>query len=121
MAVGACDVTHDVDITHDEGVHAKYDVVWPKSSLGTERRPPAPRIESLDGQRIAFLWDFVFRGDELFPVLERELTARHPGVEIVGYDEFGNIHGADEAKVIAALPDELAERRIAAVIAGNGC
>ena len=71
--------------------------------------------------RVAFLWDHVFRGDELFPVLERELVARHPDIEIVGYAEFGNFHGSDEAKVIAALPNELESRRVQAVISGNGC
>ncbi len=42
------------------------------------------------------MWDYLFRGDEIFPVLETELVERFPDVEIVGYDVFGNTHGADE-------------------------
>ena len=59
-------------------------------------RRRADRLPSLDGARIAFLWDYLFRGDELFPVLEAELRERFPGVDIVGYDVFGNLHGSDE-------------------------
>lgn len=100
---------------------AHYDVVWPSAPLGVQTRRLADRLDALDGKRIGFVWDYLFRGEEIFPVLERELTRRCPGVEIVGYDAFGNSHGADEAEVIAALPDVLRERRVDAVVSGNGC
>ena len=73
-----------------------YHAVWPRSSSGVQARRRADRLPSLDGARIAFLWDYLFRGDELFPVLEAELRERFPGVDIVGYDVFGNLHGSDE-------------------------
>ena len=72
------------------------DVVWPRSARGVQARRPAPRLDTLDGARIAFLWDYLFRGDELFPVLERALRERFPSCDIVGYDVFGNLHGVDE-------------------------
>ena len=65
-----------------------YAVVWPRSPRGVQQRRRADRLDTLAGKRIAFLWDYLFRGDELFPVLARELTARFERVEIVGYEEF---------------------------------
>lgn len=100
---------------------ARYDVVWPRSLRPGGSRPVSPRLGSLDGARIAFLWDFMFRGEELFPVLERELRARHRSVSFVGYDVFGNIHGPDEAAVVAGLAAELRRHRVDAVVCGNGC
>lgn len=97
----------------------QYDVVWPRSPLATARRPLAPRVEGgLAGKRVGFLWDFMFRGEELFPVLERELVAR--GAEIVGYDAFGNIHGPDEAQLVGEIPSVIAARGIDAVVSGVG-
>lgn len=98
-----------------------YDALWPGSPPGIERRELAPRLDTLSGKRIGFLWDYVFRGDELFPVLERELTSRFDGVECIGYSEFGNTHGPDEATVIDRLPDSLRSRGVDAVVSGMGC
>ena len=98
-----------------------YDVVWPRSPRGVQRRRRADRLDSLDGKRVAFLWDHVFRGDELFPVLGSELTERFDGIEIVGYEEFGNLHGADELERVGRLPDDLRTRGVDAVVSGMGC
>jgi hypothetical protein len=98
-----------------------YAVVWPKSPSGVQKAQRAPRLASLEGARIAFVWDYLFRGDELFPILERELTSQFPDIEVVGYDEFGNSHGGDEADFIAGLPTALATRHIDAVVSGMGC
>ena len=98
-----------------------YDVVWPRSPRGVQQRRKADRLATLDGARVAFLWDYLFRGDELFPVLERELTTRFPGIDIVGYEEFGNLHGADEKERVGRLGDELRRRHVDAVVSGMGC
>jgi hypothetical protein len=95
--------------------------VWPLSKSGTETRALAPRLKSLDHARVGFLWDYVFRGDELFPVLAAELRRRFPKIEIVQYDTFGNTHGADEVEVIRALPARLRENGITAVVSAMGC
>lgn len=81
----------------------------------------ADRLDSLDGAKVAFLWDYLFRGDELFPVLAEQLTQRFPNVEIVNYDEFGNLHGADEKERVGRLPDDLRSRGVDAVVSGMGC
>jgi len=98
-----------------------FDVVWPKSPRGVQSRPLAARIETLNGKRVAFLWDYLFRGDEIFPELEAELIERFPEVEIVDYDVFGNTHGGDEKEMVAGLPNGLSLRQIDAVVSAMGC
>lgn len=100
---------------------ATYDVVWPRSPRGVQKQRRADRLDSLDGKRIAFLWDYVFRGDELFPVLADELMKRFGDVEIVSFEEFGNLHGADEKERVGRLPDDLRDRGVDAVVSGMGC
>lgn len=102
-------------------MEARYDVVWPRSPRGVQVRRRADRVDRLAGKRVAFLWDYLFRGDELFPVLAEQLRARFEGIEIVDYTEFGNLHGADEKERVGALPGELRARGVDAVVSGMGC
>jgi hypothetical protein len=75
----------------------------------------------LEGKRVAFLWDYLFRGDELFPILAAELQARHRSIQIIDYSEFGNLHGADEKERVGRLPAELRSRGVDAAVSGMGC
>jgi hypothetical protein len=98
---------------------ARYDVVWPlgkKPGAGSF----APRLGDLDGIVLAELWDNLYRGDEGFPALRDELKRRHPGVTIVPYSEFDNIHGGDDRAVLAELPARLRDQGVHGVIAGVG-
>lgn len=105
----------------DHDMDPSFDVVWPRSPRGVQRRRRAARLDTLDDKRVAFLWDYLFRGDELFPVLAAELRARHAGIEVVDYTEFGNLHGADENERVGRLPDDLRTRGVDAVVSGMGC
>lgn len=98
-----------------------YDVVWPKAPRGVQTRPLADRLDDLNGKRVGFLWDYVFRGDEIFPALAAQLRERFPAIEIVDYEVFGNTHGVDEKQMISTLPDILKDRHIDAVVSGVGC
>ena len=98
-----------------------YAAVWPCSPRGVQQRRRADRLDTLVGRRVAFLWDYVFRGDELFPVLAEALRGRFEGIEIVGFEEFGNLHGADEVGRVGRLPDDLRTRGVDAVVSGMGC
>lgn len=98
-----------------------YAVHWPRGERALSTQPIASRLDSLAGKKIAFLWDYLFRGDEVFAILKKELAARFPGMEFIGPDEFGSTHGSDEREVLAALPARLAEQKVAAVISGMGC
>lgn len=95
--------------------------VWPRGAKAAGAKPLAKRLESLEGKRIAFLWDYMFRGDEIFPLIERELSAAYPGVDFIGYDTFGTTHGGGERAVIAKLPDDIRTHKIDAIVSGMGC
>ena len=105
----------DID---DDG---RYQVYWPRSPRQSKLKPLARRLDTLAGKRIAFLWDFLFRGDEVFEHLEEALKARFPGVSFVSWREFGNTHGTDERAVVAALPKRFQELGVDAAISGMGC
>lgn len=96
-------------------------VYWPRGRKTVSYQPVSERLPTLEGKTVAFLWDYLFRGDEIFPMLERRLTERFPGVRFIGYDTFGSTHGEDEREVLAALPDRLREMKVDAVISGMGC
>ena len=98
-----------------------YTVVWPRGRKTVEVTSLAERLESLEGKTIALVWDYLFRGDEIFPVLEAELGKRFPGIKFVNYDVFGSTHGHNEREVIAQLPEKLNEHGADAVISGMAC
>jgi hypothetical protein len=104
-----------------KSAEATYAVVWPKSARAVQSRRAAPRLQSLHGARVAFAWDYMFRGEELFAALQQYMEQRFPGVEIIGYDAFGNTHGPEEAQVIGEIPSIVAARGITAVVSGIGC
>ncbi|MDP6350958.1 MAG: hypothetical protein QF926_14575 [Alphaproteobacteria bacterium] len=98
-----------------------YAVVWPRSEKAVAITELAPRLDTLEGKTVCQLWDYMFRGDEIFPILETALAERYPGIDFIGYDRFGSTHGEDEAAIIAGLPDKLRDLGADAVISGMGC
>jgi len=98
-----------------------YRVVWPRGAQTVRASDVAPRLPTLDGRVVGQLWDDLFRGDEIFPILEEELARRYPGVRFVRYDTFGSTHGRHEQRVLADLPELLRRHRVDAVISGMAC
>ncbi|MFC1933942.1 hypothetical protein ACFLXX_02155 [Chloroflexota bacterium] len=98
-----------------------YEVVWPRGKKVVENVRFARRLDTLEGKTIGFLWDWIFHGDKMFPVIEKELSKRYPGVKFVGYEEFGSTHGGRESENIAALPDKFKQNKCDAVMSGVGC
>ena len=98
-----------------------YEVYWPRSARQNKAKPFAKRHETLDGKTIAHLWDYLFRGDQVFELLEEGLRKRYPNVRFVSWREFGNTHGSEEGKVLAELPARLKALGVDAVIGGMGC
>ena len=97
-----------------------YDVVWPLAKVSATPLEMRSQFSDRGAKRIAFLWDYVFRGEILFPVLQEGLKKQFPGSEFVSYEEFGNIHGHNEAEVVAALPNRLRALKLDAVVVGIG-
>ena len=98
-----------------------FAVLWPRGERTAASQPLAPRMPTLEGKTVAFLWDYLFRGEEIFPMLEQALSERYPGMRFVGYEEFGSTHGDEEHKILAALPGRLKTLKVDAVISGMGC
>ena len=96
-----------------------YAVVWPRSAKAVEIKPLAKRLESADGKTIAFLWDDLFRGDEIWPILKGELSNRFANVNFVDHEVFGSTHGDD--RVLSELPGKIKSMKIDAVVSGMGC
>ncbi|HKD67498.1 MAG TPA: hypothetical protein VKB84_11700 [Candidatus Binataceae bacterium] len=99
----------------------KYQVVWPRGKKLVDKAAPARRLENLNGKTVAELWDYVFRGEEIFPLIESELSSRFEGIKFLSPDRFGNTHSTEEREVLAALPDRLRQLGVDAVISGMGC
>lgn len=98
-----------------------YAVYWPRGERTLDVKPVAPRLDNLEDKTVAFLWDYLFRGDEIFETLKRELAPRYPGIKFVDYETFGSTHGGEEHEVLAALPDKLKTLGVSAVVSGMGC
>ncbi len=98
-----------------------FDVVWPRGERWVKAMPVAPPPASLNGKRVGLLWDYLFRGDEVFGHLREAIAAKYPDATFVHWEEFGNTHGPNEREVVAALPRRLKELRVDAVISGMGC
>jgi hypothetical protein len=99
----------------------EYEVVWPRSPRSIKINPVAKRLDNLQGKTIAQLWDYIFRGDEIFPILEEELGKRFPTTKFINYNVFGSTHGDKEHEVVASIPEKLKQYRVDAVISGMGC
>lgn len=97
-----------------------YEVVWPLGQSTVDEVAPNPPIEDLNGKTVGELWDWLFKGDQMYALIRERLRQRFPGVKFVESSAFGNIHGQDEAAVIAALPDLLREHGIDLVVTGIG-
>ena len=98
-----------------------YEAYWPRAPRQAKLKPLAKRLDTLAGKKVAFLWDYLFRGDEIWETLKVELAARYPGISFVDWKEFGNTHGSEERKIVAALPQKFKELGIDAAISGMGC
>lgn len=98
-----------------------YEVLWPRAPRQMQQRNLAPRLNALEGKTIAQLWDYLFKGDEVFALLEQGIRARYPEVRFVSWREFGSTHGDDEKEALAALPERLKQLGVDAVVSGMAC
>ena len=98
-----------------------FEVHWPRAPRQMQRRALAPRLDTLQGKTIAQLWDYLFKGDVVFAVLEEALRARYPDIRFVSWRDLGSTHGDDERETLAALPARLQALGVDAVISGMAC
>ena len=105
---------------HSEINEPRYEVLWPLSRRAVKATAAAPRLPDLNGKTVCELWDVIFRGETIYPLVREYIKARFPRVRFVGYSEFGNFHGVHEHQVTAVLPDKLRAHRADAAIVGIG-
>ena len=98
-----------------------YQVVWPLGrAVVSSPVKLSPPVSDLRGKTVAEVWDYGFKGDQVFAIIRERLRQRFPGVKFVDYGTFGNIHGPHEREVIANLPGLLRQHGVDAVISGIG-
>ncbi len=98
---------------------ATYKTLWPRGRKALKMGSFAQRLKTLEGKTVCELWDGIFRGDEIFPMLEKKLSERYPGVKFVSWTDFprGRDHGLPDWKTHPGL---MAEKGCDAVMVGTG-
>lgn len=97
-----------------------YDVLWPLARKPKGAQSTAKGLGDLSGKTVAELWDFIFRGEVIYPAIRELLRARYPGIKFIEYAEFGNTHGPKQREIVAGLADKLRALGADAVISGIG-
>ena len=99
-----------------------FEVVSPVAIPTATDKQVSPSLPDLNGKVVGELWNWAFRGNETFPMIEEELRAIYPDIKFVGYETFGNFHDPSyEAQMMEKLPAQLKGQGVDAVIVGNGC
>jgi hypothetical protein len=101
-----------------------YRVVSPSGEPAVEKRGLSPRLDTLDGKTVGFLWNRVFRGDETLPMIGEMLRDRYPTMKVIQWDEFPvtsvpALHAARQSDTLQALTDVLLAKKVDAVVTGN--
>jgi hypothetical protein len=100
---------------------SQYSVVWPSGERRLAVRPLAKRLDTLNGKKVAQLWDYLFAGDEVFAALEAKIAEQYPDIEWVSWRDFGSTHGINEKEVLASLPQRFKEMGVDAAISCMAC
>ena len=98
-----------------------FEVVWPLGK--TVMRPHvdlAPPLADLDGKTIGEMWNWKFRGDQIYAMLNEELRKRYPNIKIVSHMTMGDTHDTNERAFVANLPELLRQHGCDAVISNVG-
>lgn len=98
----------------------QYEVLWPLARKAKRAQSTAEAIGDLSGKTVAELWDFIFRGEVIYPLIRERLRERYRGIKFVDYNHFGNIHGPKQREIVAGLGAKLRELEVDAVISGIG-
>jgi len=98
-----------------------FEVVHPVSRRPVVAMTSTAGLSGLAGKKIALVWDYLFRGDDVFRLVKERFQAERPGVEFVDHDAFGDIGdigGQDE--LLDQLPGRLREMGVDAAIVATG-
>lgn len=96
-----------------------YEVVWPLGKIVGAKSDLAAGLNDLNGKTVVEIWDGVFRGDEVFPIMREELKKAYPDVTIIPFETIGIPYG-NIKDYVAELPDKLKALNADAAIVGVG-
>lgn len=105
---------------------AGWKVVSPVGENVTEKTTPlAPRPDTLNGKTVCEIWNGGFKADVMFPIVEKMLKERYPGVTVIPYTEFpavtiASLESSKKAGTLEAVRAALVQKSCDAVITGNG-
>lgn len=97
-----------------------YEVLWPLSRRAVKATAAAPRIPDLNDKTVCELWDVIFRGETIYPLVREHIRAKFPGAKFVEYPEFGNFYGPHGDTITQELPAKLRAHGCDAAIVGIG-
>ena len=89
-------------------MNAPYAALWPRGPRQAKVKPLAKRLDTLEGKTVAWVWDYVFRGNEVFEQLEISLRERYPGVKFLHWDLVNCIERETRKKQSCVNPIRLA-------------
>jgi hypothetical protein len=95
-----------------------FDVVHPVSRRPVVARTSNADLPGLTGKKIALVWDYLFRGDDVFRLVKERFHAGRSRVEFVDHEVFGDIHSHDE--LLDQLPRRLEEMGVDGTIVATG-
>lgn len=95
-----------------------FGVVHPVSRRPAVARTSNAGLPGLAGQKIALVWDHLFRGDDVFRLVKERFHAERSGVEFVDHEVFGDIHGHEE--LLGQLSSRLEEMGVDGTIVATG-
>ncbi len=101
-----------------------FDVVWPLGRTVSAVVADTIAPSDLSGRTVAFIWDYLFKGAEMFQLIQEEISRRYDDVTFVPPEVFGDIQAAtrDGKANLAALPDRLHQNDVdVAVVAVGAC
>jgi hypothetical protein len=99
---------------------SRFEVVWPRGKKAYADSDTVARVGDLSGKTVAAVWDYLFRGDEMFEIVSKQLAARYPGIRFVPHEAFGNVHGSKQRELVATLAEKLRLHEVDAVITSVG-
>ncbi|MFD5811294.1 hypothetical protein G6038_10310 [Rhodococcus sp. 14C212] len=100
----------------------QFSVLAPLGERRQQEGSLAPRLSTLSGKRIAFVFDYAFRGDEMFARFMEQAHERFADVTFLDPDKFGNFHGPAEEgeEALERLAESLESQEFDAAIVGVG-
>ena len=98
----------------------QFEVLWPLARKAASTQNLAPRLPDLSGKIIGELWDNLFRGDVVYPMIRDLFRTVYPGIKFVDYSVFGNFVGTQSREIVAGLADKIRLHGCDAMISGIG-